>query len=258
MPLSCGGHAAPSASVPASSCAPVPVASAQPVQNSTQLRAETIDSPQSRTALAFMAPELGEHLPLAESRGYRVRLSRDALGPDVIAVEVSLDAGRPRRLALAEPSITLGELLSEDSELLAGSHWLFAAPVQASGLVPRAASGGRSVAKARRFFIGKSTDEAAGPSGAVWLRRPDGSYNGAKNSDSVMFEAFVFSALGEPVDVPSAITLRSPQVSGQVQLRSPFLMHDVPSGVYEVSVSAPSASTRTTHFTVNRELGGGS
>ena len=236
----------------------MPVASAQPVQNSTPLRAEPVTSPQSKTALAFVAPELGEHLLLAEPRSYRVRLNPDALGPDVVALEVSLDAGRPRRLSLTEAAITLGELLSEDRELSNGSHWLFAAPVQASGLVPRAASGGRSVAKARRFFIGKSADEALGPSGAVWLRKPDGSYNGAKNSDSVMFEAFVFSALGEPSDAPSTITLRSPKISGQVQLPSPFLLHEVPSGVYEVSVSAPSASTSTTRFTVNRELGGGS
>jgi hypothetical protein len=236
----------------------VPAATAQPVPNSTQLRAEPIHSPQSQTALAFVAPDLGEHLLLAEPRSYRIRLSGEALGPDVVALEVSLDAERPRRLSLAEPSITLGELSSEDSALAPGSHWLFAAPVQASGLVPRARSGGRSVAKARRFFIGQSADEAAGPSGAVWLRKPDGSYNGAKNADSLLFDAFVFSALGEPLDAPSTITLRSPQVSGQLQLPSPFLVHEVPSGVYEVSVSAASASTRTTHFTVNRELGGGS
>lgn len=236
----------------------MPVARAQPVQNSTQLRAEPVDRPQTQTALAFVAPDLGEHLQLAEPRSYRVRLSRDALGPDVVALEVSLDAGRPRSLSLAEPAIALGELLSEDSELSNGSHWLFAAPVQASGVVPRAASGGRSVARARRFFVGKSADEAAGPSGAVWLRRPDGSYNGAKNGDSVLFEAFVFTALGEPSDAPSTITLRSPKINGQLQLPSPFLLREVPSGVYEVSVSAPSASASTTHFTVNRELGGGS
>jgi hypothetical protein len=234
------------------------VASAQPVQNGTSLRAETIESPQSQTALAFASPELGEHLPLAEPRSFPIRLTTAQLAPDVIALEVSLDAGRPRRLSLAEPAITLGELLSEDRELSIGSHWLFAAPVQASGLVPHAMSGGRSLAKARRFFIGQSADEAAGPSGAVWLRKPDGSYNGAKNSDSVMFEAFVFSALGESIDTPSTIRLRSPKISGQLQVASPFLLHEVPSGVYEVSVSAPSASTITTHFTVNRELGGGS
>jgi hypothetical protein len=231
------------------------VASAPLVQNSTKLRAETLESPQSQSALSFAAPELGEHLLLEDPHGFRVRLSRDALGTEVVAIEVSLDAGRPRRLSLAEPSITLRDLLSEDVELSKGSHWLFAAPVLASGLVPRERPGGARVAKARRFFVGQSAGEAAGPSGAVWVRKPEGSYNGSKNSDSVVFEAFAFSALGEPLDAPCAITLRSARVSGQLQLASQFVLHDVPSGVYELNASALGAST-TTHFTVNRELGG--
>jgi len=207
--------------------------------------------------LTFAAPELGEHLMLAEPRSFRVQLSRPIAAPEVVAVEVSLDAGRPRRLPLTESSVTLGELLSEDSELAPGSHWLFAAPVVASGLSPRATSSGARVAKARRFFVGKSADEAAGPSGAVWLRTPSGSYNGLRNSESVTFDAFVFSALGEPMDVPCTIGLRSPKVSGQLQLPSPFVLHDVPSGGYEVSLSALGFSA-TTRFTVNRELGEGS
>lgn len=194
---------------------------------------------------------------LAEPGSYRVRLGLDGLGPEVVGLEVSLDAGRPRKLPLAEPSITLAELLSEDSQLDQGSHWLFAAPVLASGLVPRAESSGSRVAKARRFFIGKGADEAAGPSGAVWLRRPDGSYNGSKNADSVLFDAFAFSALGELIEAPCAIALRSPLVRGQLQLASPFSLREVPSGVYEVNASALGAST-ITRFTVNRELGGGS
>lgn len=193
---------------------------------------------------------------LEEPGSYRVRLSRDALGPDVVGLEVSLDAGRPRRLPLTEPSITLAELLSEDSELGKGSHWLFVAPVLASGVVPRSEPAGARVAKARRFFVGKSADEASGPSGAVWLRKPEGSYNGSQNADSVMFDAFAFSALGEPLEAPVTITLRSPHVSGQLQLASPFLLHRLLSGNYQVSVSALGA-TSTSHFTVNRELGGG-
>jgi hypothetical protein len=225
------------------------------MRNSTQLRAEAVDSPRSRAALAILAPALGEHL-LAEARSYRVQLRTEAVDPDILALEVSLDAGRPRRVSLAEPSITLGELLSEDSELETGSHWLFAAPVSASGLVPRTTPSSPRTAKARRFFVGKTADEA-GPSGAVWLRTPEGTYNGVKSSEAVIFEAFVFSALGEPIDAPCAIELRSPKVSGQLQLASPFVLHDVPSGVYDVSASAL-GSTTSTRFTVNRELGGGS
>lgn len=195
---------------------------------------------------------------LADPRSYRVRVIVDAIGPDIIGLELGLDAGRPRRVSLAEPSIALGELLSADAELGNGAHWLFAAPIAASDLVPRAVAGGARAAQARRFFIGKTPDEAAGASGSVWLRRPDGSYNGVKNGGSVLFEAFVFSALGAALDTPSTITLESVAVRGQLRLASPFVLHDVPSGLYEVTASATAASTRTTHFTVNRELAGGS
>jgi hypothetical protein len=226
------------------------------VQNSTKLPAELLDSPLSPANLYFAAPELGEQVLLAEPRTYRVHVVSNAAGPDLVGLELSLDAGRPRRLSLAEPTITLGELLSEDAELGAGPHWLFAAPVTASGLVPRAAAGAPRAAKARRFFIGKIANETAADRGAVWLRRPDGSYNGPKNSDSVVFDALVFSASGVAIDVPCTISLRSAAVSGQLSLASPFVVHEVPSGVYEVSASALSAGPSTSHFTVNRELGG--
>jgi len=123
--------------------------------------------------------------------------------------------------------------------------------------VPRPTAGGPRAARARRFFVGTTPDEALGPSGAVWLRRPEGSYNGPKNSESVLFEAFVFSALGAPLEEPCTITVRSPKLSGQLRFASPFLLHEVPSGVYELSTSARAASTSSTRFNVNRELGGG-
>jgi hypothetical protein len=227
------------------------------VRNSTNLQAEVLASPLSAAQVDFAAPELGEHLTVADAPGFRVRVLAGAAGPDVVGLELSLDAGRPRRLPLADSTITLGDLLSADSELLPGAHWLFVAPVSASGLVPRAVPAGPRVAKARRFFIGNAPNEAAGPSGAVWLRKPEGSYNGAHSSESVLFEAFVFSALGAPIDTPCTITLRSPAVNGQLSLASPFVLQQVPSGVYEVSVSAMTAQASTTYFTVNRELTGG-
>lgn len=259
LAASCSGHAAPQASVPASNCAPpAPIASEAPVPNSTPLRADLLDSPLSAANLYFAAPELGEHLMNADPRSYLVHVISDAAGPELIGLDLALDSGRPRRVSLAEPTIALGKLLSEDAPLAPGAHWLFAAPVLASGLVPRAAAGGPRAAKARRFFIGKTPDEAAGPSGAVWLRKPEGSYNGPKQSESVLFDAFVFSALGVQLDVPCTLSLRSPAVSGQLSLASPFVLHEVPSGVYEVTVSASVAATSTAHFTVNRELAGGS
>jgi hypothetical protein len=236
----------------------VPAASAEPVRNSTKLQADLLDSPESTASLYFAAPELGEHLTTADPRSYRVQVISAAAGPDIVALELSLDSGRPRRLSLADSTIALGDLLSADAELTPGAHWLFAAPVSASGLVPRAGAGGPRAAKARRFFVGKTPGEASGPSGAIWLRRPEGSYNGAKSSDSVLFDAFVFSALGTQIDTPYQITLESPAVSGQLRLPSPFVLREVPSGLYHVRVDATAAATSTTHFTVNRELPGGS
>ncbi|HKO48074.1 MAG TPA: hypothetical protein VJV79_10140 [Polyangiaceae bacterium] len=228
------------------------------MRNSTKLEADVVDSPLATAALQFAAPELGAHVMIADPRSFRVRLISDAVGPEVAGIDLSLDAGRPRRISVSEPTIALGDLLSADLELAPGAHWLFAAPVLASGLVPRAASGGARTAQARRFFVGKTPDEAQGPSAAVWLRKPEGSYNGPKSSESVLFEAFVFSALGAAIDTPTTITLRSPAVSGQLRLLSPFVVHEVPSGVYEVTTSAPAAAPSTTYFTVNRELAGGS
>jgi hypothetical protein len=253
---SCSRHAAPNAAVPDSSSALAPPPSAEPVRNSTKLQADLLDSPQSAASLYFAAPELGERVVAADPRSYRVHVIA-AARPDVIGLELSLDAGRPRRLSLSDSTMALGELLSADAELTPGEHWLFAAPVAASGLVPRAGADGPRAAKARRFFVGKAAGEAAGPSGAVWLRRPEGSYNGANNADSVLFDAFVFSALGTQLDSPCTISLESPAVNGQLRLPSPFVLREVPSGVYEVNVNAADVATSTTQFTVNRELPGG-
>jgi hypothetical protein len=195
---------------------------------------------------------------LADPRRYRVHVISAAARPEIVGVELSLDAERPRLLSVGEATIALGELLRADADLSPGVHWLFAAPVTASGLVPRSAPDGARAAKARRFSIGNTSDEVTGRSGAVWLRKPEGSYNGAKNSQSLVFEAFVFSALGTQLDTPCTITLKSPAVSGQLRLASPFVLHEVPSGLYEVSASALAAAPATTHFTVNRELAGGS
>jgi len=254
--VSCNRQVQPIAAVPAANCGPAPVVSAAPL-NSTQLQAEELESPVSQASLHFGAPELGAHVTVADPRSYRVQIVTDAVGADIIGLDVALDEGRPRRVSVSAPTIALGQLLSEDAELTPGGHWLFAAPLVASGRVPRSALGGVRAATARRFFIGDTPDEAAGPSGAVWLRKPEGTYNGAKGNEAVLFDAFTFSALGAPIDTPCTITLRSASVSGQLRLASPFALHEVPSGLYDVSASASTARPSATHFIVNRELSGG-
>jgi len=217
-----------------------------------------LESPLSKASLYFAAPELGAHITSADPRSYRVHVISDALGADVVGLDVALDSGRARRVSVTDPTIALGELLSADAELTAGAHWLFAAPVLASGLVPRTAPGGPRTARARRFFVGQSGSDAAESNGAVWLRKPEGTYNGVKDSEAVVFDAFTFSGHGTQIDTPCTIILRSPAVNGQLQLGSPFVLRNVPSGTYEVVASAASARASTTRFTVNRELAGGS
>lgn len=254
----CNPEAQPNAAAPLPTVAPTPLASVEPIRNSTKLEADTLESPLSKSSLYFAAPELGAHITTGDPRAYRVHVISDALGPEVVGLEIALDSGRARRVSVTEPTIALGELLSADAELTPGAHWLFAAPVLASGLVPRIYPGGPRTARARRFFIGKTGSDTAESNGAVWLRKPEGTYNGAKDSRAVVFDAFTFSGHGTQIDTPCTITLRSPTVSGQLQLGSPFVLRDVPSGTYEVVASAASARASVTRFTVNRELAGGS
>jgi hypothetical protein len=109
---------------------------------------------------------------------------------------------------------------------------------------------------ARRFFVGKRETPESGPTGAVWLRKPEGTYNGAAAAHDVLFDVYVFSVTGAPLDVPVAVTLRGPSVNGDLRFPSPFTVHDVPSGDYEVSISPPTSKPLSIHFAVNRELSG--
>jgi hypothetical protein len=251
----CNRQTQPVAAVPSASCAPPPSsAQVDALVNDTPLRTEPVDTPTSSVQLTFRAPELGERIATEGASAYLVRLVSSAAQSDALGVDVALDAQRPHRLAAPVTEIALARLLSSpDAELAPGAHWLFAAPVLASGLVPRPAPGQPRAAIARRFFIGKVA-EAAGPSGAVWLRKPEGTYNGAKNADSVLFDAYAFSATGALLDPPCTIAIAG--ITGKLRLPAPFSVLSVASGEYEVTVSSATAPPVTSRFTVNRELGG--
>ncbi len=182
----------------------------------------------------------------------------DAVGPEIVGLELALDAGRPRRVSIAEPHDCLGRIAERRRRARARPTLA----IRSSGLglrpSPPARFGWTARGQGASLLHRQDVGRGARPSGAVWLRRPEGSYNGAKSSEAVTFDAFVFSALGAELETPCTITLESSAVSGQLRLASPFLLRDVPSGVYEVSASASAAATRTTFFTVNRELVGGS
>jgi hypothetical protein len=225
--------------------------------NTTQLVVDPVTSAISKMSVRFATPELGQSLTAADPRAFQVRVVVVAPEPNALGVDVALDDQRPRRLSAAEPFVTLGQLTPADGEVLLGEHWLFAAPVLASGLVPRATATAPRAAVARRFFVGTAPQDRSGPSGAVWLRKPEGTYNGP-NARAVVFDAFSFSATGAPLELASTIELKSGHLAGELRLRAPFFVREVPSGDYEVTASAASAAPRVTRFTVNRELGGGS
>ncbi len=256
----CGTRSASSGAALPGNCQPLPGASARSdaavVSNSTSLVAETLPSPTAKRRIYFGKPELAEEIPLEARLSYEVRLLRDKAGEEDGPIDVALDGERPRRLLASESAIPLARLLAADAELSAGAHWLFAAPVLASGLVPRNAPNLPRAGIARRFFIGKQPPSEPGPTGALWLRKPEGTYNGAEAADHVLFDVFVFSAAGAPLDAPYTVTLHGPNISGDLRLASPFLVHGLPSGDYEVAVSALTAKPLAARFVVNRELAG--
>jgi hypothetical protein len=239
------------------------VASADAPLNSTPLLAHTLDAPISNMSVGITHPDLGEVIPSADAAHYDVRLAIDVPEADPLVagvpeieaffVEVALDGERPRRLTRARPSVALGELLRADAVLSEGEHWLFAAPVPARG-VPRRAPGVPRSAVARRFFLGRVPEDRSGPSGAVWLRSPTGTYNGPNSG--LLFDAFAFSATGAALEAPCTIALSGPGAAGELRLLAPFLTSELASGDYEVKVSAPAASPVSVRFTVNGELSG--
>ncbi|MEO8899926.1 MAG: hypothetical protein ABI627_00245 [Polyangiaceae bacterium] len=113
-------------------------------------------------------------------------------------------------------------------------------------------------AVARRFFVGKVAEHSGGPSGALWLRKPEGTYNGSASA-RVVFEPFAFSATGALVAAPCTIALAAgaPDASGELRQPAAFSVQNMPSGECAVSVSAPRARAVSLRFTVNHELGGG-
>lgn len=257
----CAPQAQSHSVAPAASCQPLQREDANTtvpaISNGTTLVAEPLPSPTSAIAVRFQTPELAQEIAPDTAEAFEVRLAREPSAEAESLTEVALDAGRPRRLSAAQSSITLGQLLAAGSELGAGEHWLFAAAVVGSGtgLVPRSAPGQPRAATARRFFIGKRPASAMGPTSAIWLRAPEGTYNGVEAAARVLFDVFVFSASGAPLDSAYTIALHGPKVDGELRLPSPFSVRDVPSGAYRVVISAPSAAPSEAHFSINRELG---
>src|SRR5450631_285153 len=246
-------------------CPPPPasmLASADAPLNTTGLATRSLDIPISNMSLRISQPDLGQVIPSADAGRYEARFVVSASQADPLllgrpdseafVVAVALDSGRPRRVALGRPAITLSELIPVDAELTDGEHWLFAAPLPAGG-VPEPSKGSPRSAVARRFFVGKVPSDHSQPSGAVWLLAPDGTYNGP-SSGEVVVDAFAFSATGMPLATEPTISLSGPGVSGEVRAASPFAIGKLPNGDFAVKASAPSANPVAIRVTINREL----
>ncbi len=255
--VACSPAAPPPPAAAPSNCQPLQGASpgASAALNSSGLAADPLQSPIAPLTVAIGAPQLGEQIAVEQAGAYEVKWQLGAPTADGSSVEIALDGARPRRFPATRAAVSLGELLPSAASLQPGSHWLFVAPVLASGLVPRPAAGAPRAAVARHFFVGAAPNADPGPSGAIWLRKPEGTYNGAHDADSVLFDVFVFSASGAPLEPPYTVLLEGAGRVGELRFPSPFAVHDLPSGDYQAAVSAPGAAPSSVRFTVNRELG---
>ncbi len=243
---------------------PPPAAQITPAlpRNTVGLLAKELDSPISRAKVSFAAPRFGEQLALANARGYDVRWISSELDADALGVDVALDAQRPRRLPATVSSIALGLLVSADEPLAVGEHWLFAAPVSASGLVPRPAADAPRSAVALEFLIADAVSSTSKPSasesvhtgGALWLRQPEGTYNGAR-SEQVLIDALAFTETGEPAATRCVIHVAG-AARGEHDFPGPFLLFALLNGDYDFRSSSANDTLGAARFiTVNRELG---
>ena len=225
------------------------------VENSTGLSARSLESPIAKLGVRFSAPDFGEQIAVAAPRVYEVCLELGVSELMPSSIEVALDGGRPRKLVPPQLTIPLGQLLAVGEELRPGEHWLFAAPVLISGFVPRPGPEAPRLAIARRFSIGSG--ESSSASGVIWVRRPEGTYNGRVSAAQVVFDVFAFQADGAASNRTPLLLLQGPE-HGALRLPAPFELSDLPRGDYEVRASAPALADVSVGFTVNHELGEGS
>lgn len=209
--------------------------------------------PVSNGSVRFVAPLRGEQITVEQAPSYELRWASEQLDPDALGFDIALDGNRPRRLPLAQSSMPLSSLVPADEALSPGRHWLFLAPIAASGVIPKRAPDGPRSAVAVEFRVG--TAPAAGEAkGALWLRKPEGTYNGAA-AEHVLFDAQAFAENGSPLAEPCTLSLRGP-ASGEFGIAGPVSVPALGSGDYEIQPSASGfESFPPRRFTVNAELG---
>lgn len=221
--------------------------------NTTGLGVEPAVVPLSEGRVRFVAPLAGERIDVERAPSYELRWSSEQLDADALGVDIALDGNRPRRLPVTQSSTRLGSLVPVSEALSPGRHWLFLAPIAASGVIPRRAPDGPRSAVAVVFQVGAGPVTSDGK-GALWLRKPEGTYNGLA-SEHLLFDVQAFAEDGRPVAEPCTFSLRGP-ASGELGLPSPFSVPALSSGDYEIQALAGGfESFLPRRFTVNAELG---
>lgn len=209
--------------------------------------------PVSQGSVRFVAPLRGEQITIEQARGYELRWASEQLDADALGFDIALDGNRPRRLPLAQSSMPLSSLVPADDALSPGRHWLFLASIEASGVIPKRSLDGLPSAVAVEFQVG-AVPVASDAKGALWLRKPEGTYNGAA-SEHVLFDAQAFAENGSPLAEPCTLSLRGP-ASGELGISGPVSVPALGSGDYEIQPLASGfESFPPRHFTVNAELG---
>jgi len=248
----CGGAPPPRVS-PASTAAPPVAATRKAPLNTTALAVEPATVPLSQGRVRFVAPLAGERIAAEQAQTYELRWSSEQLDADALGLDIALDGNRPRRLPVAQSSTPLSSLVPVSEVLSPGRHWLFLAPVAASGVIPRRAADGLRSAMAVEFQVGAGPVTSAGK-GALWLRKPDGTYNGPA-SEHVLFDAQAFAENGSPVAESCTFSLRGP-ATGELGVSAPFFLPALASGDYEIeAVASGFESFPPRRVTVNAELG---
>jgi len=213
-----------------------------------------LEPPVSEASARFVSPSSGERVALSAARAYDVRWSIEHLDSDALGIDVALDAFRSRRLPASSSGLTLGLLVPAGEQLAAGTHWLFVAPISASGLVPRRSPAAPATAVAVRFQLGDLPVDPASARGAIWLRKPEGTLNGP-SAEHVLFDVQPFAENGAPLAGPCRLVVRGP-LSGELDLDGPISALSLAAGDYELSASAAGAAPAAARLiTVNPELG---
>jgi hypothetical protein len=203
-------------------------------------------------AIAFRRPQADELIEAESLAGFGVEVRADVerLGP-AAGIEVSLDGGRPRRLAGA--ALALSVLSPPDRDLEHGEHFLIAAAVDADGRLIRV--GNAPISSSVRFWFARRGEGGSGPQVVCW--GPRGTYYGGAAEPAL--DLLLRAADGRGLEhQPITARLEGPgaPAAAQVDAARPWGILGLASGDYRLVVDLSPPAPRATSpclFTLNRE-----